>query len=50
VFKPIGYNIHRYDVNYLYTYVMKEYPLPNGYPTYLEGDILNLDQKAFGFF
>jgi len=50
VFKPIGYNIHRYDVNSLYPSVKKEYPMPTGSPTYFEEDNLKLDQKAFGFF
>lgn len=50
VFKPYGKNIYRYDVNSLYPYVMKEYPMPVGNPVYFEGDISLIDNKAFGIF
>src|ERR1700712_2992133 len=48
--------IYRYDVNSLYPYVMKEYPMPVGNPIYFEGDILkvyetdNSSDKPFGIF
>jgi hypothetical protein len=50
VFKPYGENIYRYDVNSLYPYVMKEYPMPTGNPTYFEGDISQIEKKPFGIF
>jgi hypothetical protein len=50
VYKPFGTNVFRYDVNSLYPFVMKEYPMPIGNITYFEGDILNIDSNAFGFF
>ena len=37
VYKPIGENIYRYDVNSLYPYVMREFPMPVGNITYFEG-------------
>lgn len=50
VYNPSGENVYRYDVNSLYPFVMKEYPMPIGKPIYFEGDILETDPKAFGFF
>ena len=50
VYKPFGKNIYRYDVNSLYPFVMSKFPMPVGNITYFEGDILKLDNKAFGFF
>ena len=47
---PKGENIHVYDVNSLYPFVMKEFKYPIGRPTYFNGDILKLDLKPFGFF
>lgn len=44
-----GYT-HQYDVNSLYPFVMKEYAMPVGTPTYFEGNIylqFNND-KPFG--
>jgi len=32
VYKPTGQHIYRYDVNSLYPYVMKSYPMPVGNP------------------
>lgn len=42
--------IYCYDINSLYPYVMKKFPMPVGKPTYFEGDILKIDPNAFGFF
>ena len=42
--------VRRYDVNSLYPYVMKQYPMPVGYPTFFEGDITLIEEKPFGFF
>ena len=39
-----------YDVNSLYPFVMKEYPMPTGKPIQFFGDIRKIDPKAFGFF
>lgn len=50
VFKPYGENIFHYDVNSLYPYIMKEFPMPSGTPVYFEGDITKYDKDAFGFF
>lgn len=50
VFKPYGENIYCYDVNSLYPYVMKEYPMPVGNPIYFDGDISKIENKPFGIF
>jgi hypothetical protein len=50
VYRPIGINIHRYDVNSLYPFVMNNNFMPTGNPTYFEGDILKIDSNSFGFF
>jgi hypothetical protein len=53
VYKPRpkkGNKIFRYDVNSLYPSVMKSFPMPVGQPTYFEGDIRKVDNKAFGIF
>ena len=50
VIKPFGKNIRRYDVNSLYPFVMKEYPMPVGLPTYFEGNIIKIVDKPYGFF
>lgn len=51
--------IKRYDVNSLYPFTMKSFPMPVGNPTYFEGDILSVwnsdsrkiqDNKPFGIF
>lgn len=34
VYKPCGSNLHYYDVNSLYPYVMKKYPMPSGVPVW----------------
>jgi len=43
-------SIYYYDINSLYPYVMKNFEMPVGSPTYFEGDILKIDPNAFGFF
>jgi hypothetical protein len=50
VYLPYGENIKCYDVNSLYPTVMCNYDMPIGTPTYFEGEITKIDQKAFGFF
>jgi hypothetical protein len=50
VYKPYGKNIYRYDVNSLYPYAMKTFPMPIGNPTIFEGDITQIDSNAFGLF
>lgn len=50
VYKPYGENLYCYDVNSLYPYIMKNYPMPTGNPVYFEGDILKYEDKPYGFF
>jgi hypothetical protein len=50
MFKPFGKNIFRYDVNSLYPYAMKNNPMPIGNITLFEGNILEIDPNAYGFF
>jgi DNA polymerase elongation subunit (family B) len=50
VYNPHGFNVHHYDVNSLYPFVMKNYPMPVGDLTFFEGDILQLKDRPFGFF
>ena len=42
--------IHAYDVNSLYPFVMLNNDYPIGNPTYFQGNILNFENKPFGFF
>jgi len=44
VYKPISNQeskVYRYDVNSLYPFVMKKFPMPTGNPIFFEGNILN---------
>lgn len=50
VFIPFGENIHSYDINSLYPYIMKNFLMPVGDPIYFEGDILKYNKNPFGFF
>jgi len=47
---PKGKTVYGYDVNSLYPTVMKNKAMPIGNITYFEGDINDVDKKAFGFF
>ena len=47
---PKGNNIHCYDVNSLYPFVMNQNEMPVGKPIYFEGDILKFKSDPFGFF
>nr|YP_025890.1 DNA-directed DNA polymerase [Moniliophthora perniciosa]AAQ74286.1 DNA-directed DNA polymerase [Moniliophthora perniciosa] len=53
-FKNENTKVYRYDVNSLYPFVMKNFPMPTGEPIYFEGDILNIynneGDKPFGIF
>jgi hypothetical protein len=47
VFQPTSEGkVYRYDVNSLYPYVMKEFPMPSGTPIYFEGDILQYEKNS----
>ena len=49
VYKPLGENLYYYDVNSLYPYVMKSFPMPGGKPVWrgnLEGQDLD---NMYGF-
>lgn len=50
VYKPIGKNLRRYDVNSLYPAVMSEFPSPVGKITKFKGNILKYETNPFGFF
>jgi hypothetical protein len=50
VYRPVGENIYRYDVNSLYPSVMSEFPSPVGKITKFKGDILKYENNPFGFF
>lgn len=47
---PYGKNIFAYDVNSLYPFVMKDYPIPIGNITFFDGDISKIENNPFGFF
>lgn len=53
VYIPIsseGEKVFQYDINSLYPYAMVDKAMPVGHPTYFEGNIINIDPSAFGFF
>lgn len=50
VYKPYGENIYKYDVNYLYPYIMRDIPMLVGSPVYFEGDITLIENKPYGIF
>lgn len=50
VFIPSGENLYYYDVNSLYPTVYSSKPMPLGTPQWFEGNILERDPQAFGFF
>jgi len=47
---PKGVIINAYDVNSLYPSQMQSQLMPTGMPTYFNGNILKIDENAFGFF
>lgn len=47
---PRARNVSRYDVNSLYPFVMKFFPMPVGSPTYFEGDISKVEKESYGIF
>jgi hypothetical protein len=50
MFIPLGEMIWGYDVNALYPYVMANFDMPIGNPTFFKGNIRKYDPNAFGFF
>jgi hypothetical protein len=50
VFKPVGKNVYRYDVNSLYPSAMAEFASPVGEIVKFKGDILKYEENPFGFF
>jgi hypothetical protein len=50
VYIPKGVKIKCLDVNSLYPYVMKKYPMPIGTPSYFKGNIRAINPNSFGFF
>lgn len=50
IYRPYGKNIHSFDVNSLYPYSMKKYPMPVGKTKHFKGNIINFEKNPFGFF
>ena len=51
VYKPTSLGkVFSYDVNSLYPFTMKRYPMPIGTPKYFTGDIFKINSDAFGIF
>jgi hypothetical protein len=50
VFKPLGNNVNRYDVNSLYPSVMAKLPSPVGNIKLFKGNPFDFIEKPFGFF
>jgi hypothetical protein len=47
---PKGVKIKCFDVNSLYPSQMESQLMPIGFPTYFKGNILKINDNAFGFF
>src|ERR1700677_4321258 len=50
VYKPVGKNVNRYDVNSLYPAVMSQFASPVGKVHKFNGDISKYEDNPFGFF